>query len=170
MTKGIPIKGNWKEFQILKAEITVDRACCVGFRVHQAKEKTEEGQYGTWNRTAMLEPGRNEITASLHETGYAIPPEAGEVTSFSIYMYKPVKGQTIYVDHVRLSTEPSKIPWDEFLSPNQRNGFSIRVMRQWEQTKELQKFKVAGTDWVVQDINDLGNRLKSQWKPPPQRT
>jgi hypothetical protein len=170
MTTDIPIKGNWKEFQILKADITVDRACCVGFRVHQANEKTEKGQHGTWNRTAMLEPGKNEIAVSLHETGYAIPPEAGNVTSFSIYMYKPLKGQTIYLDHVRLSPEPSKIPWDEFLSPNNRNGFSTLVMRQWEQTKALQKFQVAGTDWVVQDINELGNRLKTGWTPPPDRT
>jgi hypothetical protein len=170
MTKRIPIKGNWKEFQILKTDIIVDRACCVGFRVHQEKEKTEKGEYGTWNRTAMLEPGKNEITVSLHETGYAIPAEAGEVTSFSIYMYKPVKGQTIYVDRVRLTGEPSRIPWDELLSPNNRNGFSTCVMRQWEQTKALQKFKVAGTDWVVQDINELGKRLKAEWRSPPERT
>ncbi len=170
MTKRIPIRGNWKEFQLLKADLTVDRACCVGFRIHQAEEKTEKGQYGTWNRTALLEPGKNEITVSLHETGYAIPPEAGEVTSFSIYLYKPEKGQTIYLDHVRLTGEPSKIPWDEFLSPNNRNGFSTSVMRQWERTKALQKFKVAGTDWVVQDINELGKLLKAGWTPPPEKT
>src|SRR6185436_2135566 len=82
-TDHIPVAGDWKEFKILKADVTVTEPAIVGFRVLQEKSKREadEGGDTRWDRTANLLPGRNEIAVTIHDTGYKIVPERGSVTT-----------------------------------------------------------------------------------------
>src|ERR1051325_39336 len=51
-TDHIPVAGDWKEFKILKADVTVEEPAIVGFRVLQEKSKREpdEGGDSRWDR------------------------------------------------------------------------------------------------------------------------
>src|ERR1051325_10248399 len=51
-TDHIPVAGDWKEFKILKGDVTVAEPAIVGFRVLQEKSKREadEGGDSRWDR------------------------------------------------------------------------------------------------------------------------
>ncbi len=172
-TEHIPVAGDWKEFKILKVDVTVTEPAIVGFRVLQEKSKreAEEGGDSRWDRTASLLPGRNEIAVTIHDTGYKIVPERGRVTTFIIYVYKPKPGQTYVFDHFRLTSEvppPGNI--GSRYAPLYRDGFSMATAREYERTKSLTKFRVAGTDLSVGDVGDLGKLLRPTWKAPAAST
>src|SRR5262245_34733099 len=71
----IAVDADWKEFQTLRADVTVDRPCLIGFRALQVRSlepemiKAFDGR-ACWDKTAILEPGRNEITVLLHDRSY----------------------------------------------------------------------------------------------------
>ncbi len=174
-TDRIAVPGHWKEFQTLLADVTVERRCVVGFRVLQSKSldpetlKKHEGR-AWWDRTALLEPGKNEIRVVIHENGYGIRPEFGDVVRFAIYAYKPEPGLSVTVDNIRLSSE-----WPEpreigYFSPYSQDGFSTPKARAWSATKQLPRFRVAGTDLEVRDVIELGKKRKDAWTPPRETT
>ena len=174
-TERISVPGDWKEFQTLTAEATTDRRCLIGFRVLQEKSadpetiKKNDGR-AWWDRTAMLEPGKNEIRVVIHENGYGIRPNFGAVVRFAIYAYKPEPGLSVTIDNIRLSAdwpEPRNIG---YFSPYSQDGFSTVKARAWASTHELPKFRVAGTDASVRDVLELGKSRKEAWTPPQETT
>ena len=172
-TEHIPVAGDWKEFKILKVDVTVSEPAIVGFRVLQEKSKRELEEDGgsRWDRTANLLPGRNEIAVTIHDTGYKIVPERGPVTTFVISLYKPKPGQSYVFDRFRLTSEvPAPGNISSRYAPLYRDGFSTAVAREWERTKSLPKFRVAGTELAVGDVGELGKVLRPAWKAPAPST
>jgi hypothetical protein len=172
-TEHIPVAGDWKEFKILKGDVTVTEPAIVGFRVLQEKSKrdAEEDGGSRWDRTVNLLPGRNEIAVTIHDTGYKIVPERGSVTTFIISLYKPKPGQCYVFDHFRLTSElppPGNI--SSRYAPLYRDGFSMAAAREWERTKSLPKFRVAGTDLAVGDVGELGKIFRPAWRAPAPST
>jgi len=174
-TERISVPGDWKEFQTLTAEVTTDRRCLIGFRVLQEKSgdpetiKKNDGR-AWWDRTAMLEPGKNEIRVVIHENGYGIRPNFGAVVRFAIYAYKPEPGLSVTIDNIRLSAdwpEPRNIG---YFSPYSQDGFSTLKARTWAATRELPKFRLAGTETAVRDVIDLGKSRKDAWTPAGETT
>jgi hypothetical protein len=171
----IAVPGDWKEFQTLLADVTVERRCLVGFRVLQEKSgdpetiKKHDGR-AWWDRTALLEPGRNEIRVVIHENGYGIRPNFGAVVRFAIYAYKPEPGLAVVVDNIRLSPE-----WPEpknigYFSPYSQDGFSTPKARAFAATRKLPAFRVVGTDLDVADVRELAKGRKDSWTPPKETT
>ncbi|MBI3858368.1 MAG: DNRLRE domain-containing protein [Planctomycetes bacterium] len=174
-TDQIAVPGDWKEFQTLLADVTTDRRCLIGFRILQEKSsdpetiKKHEGR-AWWDRTALLEPGRNEIRVVIHENGYGVRPEYGAVVRFAIYAYKPEPGLSVTVDSIRLSPdwpEPRNIG---YFSPYSQDGFSTPKAKAWGASRELPKFRLAGSEVDVRDVIELGKSRKDAWTPPPPST
>ena len=174
-TDRIAVPGDWKEFQTLTAEATTDRRCLIGFRVLQEKSgdpdtiKKHDGR-AWWDRTAMLEPGKNEIRVVIHENGYGIRPAFGAVVRFAVYAYKPEPGMSVTIDNIRLSAdwpEPRNIG---YFSPYSQDGFSTVKARAWATTHQLPKFRLSGTDVEVRDVIELGKSRKDAWMPPQETT
>ena len=133
----------------MRASVTVSRPCLVGFRVLQDKSQRGEGwdpEVSRWEFTPFLRPGRNEVAAPLHPRGWdALKSELGNVAAFEIYMYRPHKGEPIYVDNIRLTTERRPKPTPV-------------------------KFPVPGTGLVVSGVGELGSKLARRWTKPKERT
>ena len=167
----ISVAGDWKEYQTLRADVTVDRPCIIGFRAIQARTnepemiKAFDGR-ACWDKTATLEAGLNEIAVLLHDRSYPLHPKLGNVVRFAIYAYKPESGLTIHVDRLRVSPE-----WPEphnigYFSPYSCDGFSMAKAKDWEKTKALPRFRVAGSDLAVADVIELGKSRKAAWEEP----
>jgi len=63
------VPDDWSAFQTFKADVTVDRACLVGFTVMQEKSIRDRGWDGgvsRWTKTELLKPGKNEVAGLLH--------------------------------------------------------------------------------------------------------
>jgi hypothetical protein len=144
------IPADWTAYQTFKADVTVSRACVVGFTALQEKSQRGGGWDATvsrWTKTEILKPGKNEIVAIVHPINeYAISAKRGKVVRFEIFMYAPHEGETIFVDNIRLSATKLKI------------------------LPENPNFAVAGTDWEVGGVQDLGKKLKDKWQKPETRT
>ena len=144
------VPSDWTGYQTFKAEVTVSRPCLVGFLAMQEKssrDRSWEGVTSRWVKTALLRPGKNEISEPLHPPNeYAISKRYGSIVSFEIFMYQPFPNESVYVDNIRLSATKEK------------------------PTADTTEFKVAGTDLTVKDVRQLNNRLKSEWKPPLLKT
>lgn len=155
------VPADWNAWQTLQADIAVSRPCVVGFTVLQEGSKRGDGYdeaVSRWTRTLFLKAGKQEITAAL-KPGYGpiVDPKRGKVVRFEIFMYNPGKGESIYIDNIRLS-----------------------------KTKEVQPLgklsvSVAGTDWKLDGVNrsgvlsagsvaELGKKLKPAWTEPEERT
>jgi hypothetical protein len=170
-TTKIPVKGTWKPFQTLKADLTVDRPSVAYFRIGQGKPDDKRKQ-PYWEKTMILLPGRNEVTLMIrHGINMAvIDPRKGDITSFLIGMYKPQKGQTLLVEQVRLSPDwspPRVLGW---YSPYNHDGYSAAVAREYQRTRAIPTFKVLGTDLEVASLPDLAKRLKDRWRKPEPKT
>jgi hypothetical protein len=170
-TTKIPVAGNWKEFQTLQAILKVDRPSVAYFRICQGKAD-DKGKQPCWEKTMILRPGRNDVTLNIrHGISMAvIDPARGDITSFSIGMFRPEKGQTLLVGSVRLNRDrpaPKALGW---YSPYNHDGYSAAVAREYERTGAIPKFRVLGTDLEVADLPDLANRLKDKWTKPPAKT
>lgn len=139
------IAGDWELYRTFKADVTVNRACVVGFRALQQKSRRDEswdGLISRWVKTAFVHPGTNTIVAPIHPPNdYSINARFGRVIRFEIFMYEPHKGESIEVGNIRLSDEapPADKP---------------------------RAFRVVGTDLIVNSAIDLEKKLKDQWKPP----
>jgi hypothetical protein len=166
-TTKIPVPGNWKPFQTLKADLTVDRPAIAYFRVTQGSPD-EKGNQPGWGKTMNLLPGRNDVTVLLRPGIGAMDPAKGEVASFIIGMFRPEKGQTLLVGPVRLSPDwpaPKLLGW---YSPYNHDGYSAAVASEYRRTGTVTKFKVLGTDLEVADLPELAKRFKDRWvKPAP---
>jgi hypothetical protein len=168
----IAAPGDWKEYLTLRADVSVDRPCIIGFRALQARSleaemiKAFDGR-ACWDKTATLEPGRNEITVLLHDRSYPLNPKLGNVVRFAIYAYKPEDGLAVYVDRVRVSSdwpEPHNIG---YFSPFSCDGFSTAKMRDFEAAKSMTRFRVAGSDLTVADVIELGKKQRKEgWTEP----
>jgi hypothetical protein len=168
-TTTIPVQGNWKPFQTLRAELTVDRHCVAYFRACQGKP-ADKAEQPRWQKTMNLLPGRNDVTLLLRHGIGALDPDNGDVTSFIIGMFRPEKGQNLLVENVRLSTDwppPQVLGW---YSPYNHDGYSAAAAREYARTGALPKFKVLGTDLEVADVPDLAKRLKEKWVRPEPTT
>ncbi|HZL88277.1 MAG TPA: DNRLRE domain-containing protein [Pirellulaceae bacterium] len=168
-TTTIPVQGNWKPFQTLQAEVTVDRPGVAYFRICQGRPD-DKSQQPRWEKTMNLLPGRNEVTLMLRHGIGSLDPDRGDVTSFIIGMFRPEKGQSLLVGNVRLSTDwppPKVLGW---YSPYNHDGYSAAAAREYARTGEVAKFKVLGTDLEVNDVPDLARRLKDKWARPEPMT
>jgi len=76
-TTKLPVQGNWKQFQTLKADLTVDRPSVAHFRICQGKAD-EKPQQPRWEKTMMLLPGRNEVTLLIRHGLGAMDPAKGD--------------------------------------------------------------------------------------------
>ena len=168
-TTKLPVRGNWKQFQTLKADLTVDRPSVAHFRIYQGKAD-EKRQQPRWEKTMMLLPGRNDVTLLLRHGLGTLDPARGDVTAFVIGMFRPEKGQTLLVSNVRLSPDwpaPKVTGW---YSPYNHDGYSSAVARDYARRGDVTKFKVLGTGMEVADLPDLARRLKDKWVKPEPKT
>jgi hypothetical protein len=111
-----------------------------------------EALISRWTKTAFLRPGTNHVAATLPQPNrYSIDARWGKVVRFEVFMYQPHKGESIYVDNIRLTTR--KVP-----------------------PPAATQFTVAGTDWTFSATNSaqaviaLGKKLKDRWVRPTPRT
>lgn len=170
-TTTIPVTGNWKEFQSIRLDLTVDRPCVAYLRIHQTKVN-ERNELAHWETTLMLQKGRNEVARTIRRGlgRTVLDPGNGDVTQFIIGMYRPDSGQTLNVGPVRLSTDwpdPRETGW---YSPHNHDGYSVAVAREYQRTGKLTRFRVLGTDREVADLPELAAQLKDQWKVPEPAT
>jgi hypothetical protein len=143
---------NWRPFKSFRADVTVDRTCMVVFRA-----MAQTSKYGTaynegcsrWEFAALCKPGKNNLVARAPAAADILWKD---VKAFEIYTYQPGQGQAITVENILLSTDkPEKTsPYNEVVSPT--------------------KFKVAGTDMEVADVNELADKLKDKWVKPEDKT
>jgi len=168
-TTKIPVPGNWKQFQTLKADLTVDRPSVAYFRVYQGKPD-DKPQQSRWERTMNLLPGRNDVTLLIRHGIGSMDPGKGDVTAFVIGMFQPEKGQALLVSNVRLSPDwpaPKVTGW---YSPYNHDGYSTAAAREYARTGAVPKFKVLGTDLKVESLPDLAKRYKDKWAKPEPRS
>lgn len=168
-TTKIPIRGNWKQFQTLKATLTVDRPSVAYIRIYQGKADTKARQ-PRWEKTMMLLPGRNEVTLLIRHGIASMDPAKGNVSSFVLGMFRPEKGQTLLVSDVCLSTDwpaPHVLGW---YSPYNHDGYSAAVARDYARTGAVPKLKVLGTNLEVDSLPDLARQLKDKWTRPEPKT
>jgi hypothetical protein len=148
------VPGDWMPYWTFKADVTASRPCVVGFTVLQEKSRRGTGWdpvVSRWARTAFLQPGKNTVVGILHDSNnYSINTKQGKVVRLEIFMYKPHKGESIYVDNIRISTAKEEPP------------------------KTITKFPVLGTDLVVSGeisgVRELGMKLKDRWRKPEEKT
>jgi hypothetical protein len=146
---------DWFAYTTFEADVFAARACLVGFTVMQEKSQRGIGWdalISRWTKTAFLQPGMNHIKATLPQPNqYALHAKWGKAEALEIFMYSPHKGESIYVDNIRLTSE--KAP-----------------------AKVIKQFTVAGTDWVVSGESsahatfDLAKKLKANWTKPTLKT
>jgi hypothetical protein len=153
---------DWLPYHTFEADVTVSRACLVGFTALQEKSQRGDGydlSISRWTKTALLRPGTNHVSAVIHPPNQnAIDARWGKVVRFEIFMYNPHDGESIYVDNIRLKTEKEAAP-------------SSKV-----------RFTVAGTDWELFGVSsatsipsasavmELGKKLKDRWINPEVKT
>jgi hypothetical protein len=148
------VPGDWMPYWTFKADVTASRPCVVGFTVLQEKSRRGTGWdpvVSRWARTAFLQPGKNTVVATLHDSNnYSINTRLGKVVRLEVFMYRPHKGESIYVDNIRISTAKEEPP------------------------KTITKFPVLGTDLVVageiSGVHELGMKLKDRWRKPQEKT
>jgi hypothetical protein len=138
---------DWSGYHTFQADVTVSEPCLVGFLALQEKSSRGTGwdnSVSRWVKTELLRPGTTTVTALLHPNDWsALRSELGRVTAFDIFVYRPRVGETIYVDNVRLL-----------------------AAREPDPPKPEAQFPVLGTDLTVPSVQELGKRMKPQWKPP----
>ncbi len=144
------VPADWMKYQTFQADVTVSRPCVVGFTVlqeHSQRDQSWNGGISRWVQTEQLHAGQNVVTGLLHDSNdYAINAKGGPVVRFEIFMYQPHEGESIWVDHIRLST-----------------------------TKQIEppaatRFQVLGTDLEVSGVRELATKLRDDWKPPVPQT
>ncbi len=167
------VAGNWKAYQTLKADLTVDHSCVAYFRICQGKPD-EKGNQPHWEKTMILLAGRNEVTLTIRHGLGVLDPGRGDLTSFVIGMFQPEKGQSLRVGNVRLSPDwPPPHVADPFLawySPYNHDGYSAAAAREYQRTRAVTRFKVLGADAEVGNSRDLAAGLKDKWTMPEPKT
>jgi hypothetical protein len=151
------VPDNWDDYQSFHADVTVSTDCVIGFMVMQEGSSRASGWDGgvsRWTKTAILRPGKHAIAENLHPNGWSAVKTKlengkvlGKVVSLEIFLYSPAKGETIYVDNIRLSTAKLK-----------------------PAPVEKPLFQVLGTDWKVTGVQELGKKLAKEWTKPVEKT
>ena len=140
----------WTGYNSFRADVTVERTCVVGFAIMQEKSLRGTGWdagVSRWTRTAFLKPGKNTISSSLKSPNdYSLHPRFGKVVSLEIFMYQPRDGESIYVDNIVFSGQPSAAK------------------------PQITKFQVLGTDMVVESVQELGKKIEKDWIKPKEQT
>lgn len=155
------VPADWNAWHTFKADVTVSRACVIGFTVLQERSQrgeNYEAAMSRWARTAFLAAGKNQLSFALRpSTGNVLDPKRGKVVRFEIFMYNPRKGEAIFIDNIRLTMAKEKEPAAKMT------------------------FIVAGTDWVLDGVNtsgvlsagavmELGKKLKPSWTKIEERS
>lgn len=170
-TTRIPVEGNWKSYQTLRAELTIDRPGVAYFGISQGK--VSEGPASpAWERTMMLQAGRNDVTLLIRRGigRTVLDPARGDVTQFIIGMFRPEMGQVLRVANVRLSPDwppPQVLGW---YSPYNHDGYSTAVARDFQRTGTIPRFQVLGTDLQVAALPELAKRVRERWTMPEPKT
>lgn len=167
----IAVPGNWQAYQTLEAELTVDRPGVAFIRVLQSGLAAEPKR-PPWQKTLILQPGLNSVQLTIrHGLGSAIiDPKLGDVTALIIGMFRPVEGQTLLVDNVRLTTDwpaPHVTGW---YSPYNHDGYSTAVAREFKRTGKVPRFRILGSDLEVDDLKELEKLRRDRWSPPEPRS
>ncbi|MFB3893837.1 MAG: hypothetical protein ACE15C_17635 [Phycisphaerae bacterium] len=174
-TTNIPVEGNWKPFQTLKATLTADKPIVAYFRILQGKPD-DKGKHPYWEHTMILQKGVNDLVLTIRSGPGAgvIDPKNGDITSFIIGAFQPAKGQTLVVNGVLLSKvwpPPKVIGW---YSPYCHDGYSSSAAAEFKRTGTLPRFKVLGAaadePQEVADCADLARQLKDKWTKPEPKT
>jgi len=158
----VKLPADWSAFKTLRAEVTVPERRLVGLRVMQAKSQTGFGYRQSKSRfecTEYLAPGKNTICWSLDKPGRhrstPIRADGGKVVSMQFYVYRPGKGEVVYLDNIRVSTVADPA------ATNAKNE---------QDYGPKPKFRVLGTDLTVSGVKELGEKLKGKWKQAEVRT
>ena len=147
---------DWLRYNAFHADVTAERECMVIFRAipEAANHGTSYNEgVSRWEFAARLSAGRNTLTAPRPD--YA-ETRWKRISTFEIYMHEPNEGESIVVDNIYLSNE----------RPASTSTFNERT--QWPEAG----FKVAGTDLIVRNADDLGDKLKLKetWVKPEAKT
>jgi len=167
-TSAIAVKGTWKEFQTLKADLTVDHEVVTYIGIGQGQQDSAALK-PQWQKTLMLKPGRNDVALTIrHGLGRTvIDPKQGEITSFVIGMFQPAAGDVLRVDNVRVSAEwppPHVTGW---YSPYNHDGYSAWSAADYQRTGKIPTFDLLGADLKVGSYEELSKILKPAWKQSP---
>jgi beta-lactamase regulating signal transducer with metallopeptidase domain len=159
---------DWSHYKTFRADVTASRTCIVIFRV--LREKSRRGSdwdnaATRYEKVARLEPGRNEVVELTWAGNFT---KLGKIVRFEITMYAPQPGESIFVDHIRLSPDLPKATSSlsymnaQFLGEQRANLTYF--------TKLDQKIRVLGTDWQFANLNELGDQVRDQWVMPQKKT
>jgi hypothetical protein len=155
------VRDDWLPYQTFVADVTVSRSCLIGFTVLQEQSRRGEGydlSASRWTKTQILKAGRNQVLAPLRPgAGDTLNPKRGRIVRFEMFMYRPHDRESVYVDHIRLTTRKEATP-------------PAKV-----------QFPVAGTDLAVEGSNPfgvlssgaviaLGKQLQDGWTRPQARS
>ena len=170
-TTKVPVAGNWKEFQTLKADLWADRPSVAYFRIAQGKPD-EKGRQPGWEKTMILPTGRSEVVLGIRRgiSQAVLDPGKGDVASFGIGAFHPEKGQTLVVSNLRLSPDWPPPPTTGWLTPYNHDGYSAAFAQEYRKTGKLPVFKVLGTDLEVSGCEELAKLLKDKWVNPEAKT
>ena len=149
---------DWRGYNTFQADVTADRTCLVVFRVMSETSKYGRGyneSCSRWEFAARVEAGKSTVTTEAPKRLWDYIYNRN-VRTVQIYIYQPQKGESITIDNIRLSTERPKSTSAYHDSPP------------WPK----EGFKVAGTDLVVKNAEDLGDKLKLKdtWVKPEEKT
>jgi len=137
----------------IKFDVTVPRAMVIGLRIKQEKDKPGPHAVG-WMSTTFLKPGRNRVSFSMKRAQRyrtrKYSKTQGKAVSMAFTVYRPVEGEVITLDNVRVTTEDDPKA-DNKTTPNLR---------------PKQGYQVLGTDMVVKDVAALGVKLAPDWNKP----
>jgi hypothetical protein len=151
---------DWRPYKGFAADVTASRTCIVVFRAMAATSK-----YGTayvegcsrWEFAARLSAGKNTVVAPQTHGAESGPDKVWKnVQTFQIYMLQPTDGEVITIDNIRL------------LETKPKTTSAYNEDTQWPK----EGFRVAGSELVVKNADDLGERLKLKetWRKPEART
>ena len=151
---------DWTVYNSFKADVTASRTCLVAFRVVREDDKEHRG----WVKLALVHQGRNAVV-DVAPTPRGLDngrPLKGP-TQLEIIMYAPHKGEVIFVDNIRVSTEvPDRAtpPHGEHVAP----GSKVRFY------PKLGKIPVLGLGIEVASAAEFGKQMMEHWVPPQDKT
>ncbi len=133
----------------LCADITAPRDCVVGFSLMQQKSKEgyiNKDSHSKYIGTVFLHKGLNKAGVLLAHRYNRFDIGNGDIIRFDIFMFHPLKGESIYIDNIVFSSgvpPVTELPWHD---------------REWQSDKVATKaeFKIAGSDAVIKSYRMYG--------------
>ncbi len=102
----VPRPEMWRGFKTFRADVHAPRTCAVVFRLMYEKSSRKFAWTPNGSRVvkiARCEKGKNEIVDYLRF--HSSFEQHGRPASLEIYMLRPRKGESIYIDNIRLSSK-----------------------------------------------------------------